>query len=1469
MPQPNPPVSVAERVDAACDRFEADWRAGKNPRVADYVAAAPESDREALRTALLAVEAELRGDAAENTSGSPTVARTASHTRPKAAAPLAPDPVPKRIDRFEIRGVLGAGAFGRVYRAFDPHLGRDVAIKVPLAGSLNSDAERERFLKEARTAATLRHTNVCPVYEVGEDAGTPFIVMACINGQSLAAVLKGRKEPLPGKQVALVARKLAVGLDAAHKRGIIHRDLKPANVMFDAERKEIVITDFGLARGPQGDAATASAAGGSGVDVTRTGALLGTPAYMSPEQARGDIRAVGPQSDTFALGVILYELLTGKRPFTGTVAEVLKKIVGVDPESPSRLRPDVDPRLEAICLRAMAKDPAARYGTMKELARELDAYLRGTTGPADSTRPADPRPDAAAASGSDGQKLAEVFTGPPGMLPRRLWWRRAVAAVGVLVLGVAVLIAALRRPEPPADPGPAAGPQPPESPSPAPPEPEPWTPLFNGKDLTGWTWHHGYTHQWRIEDGVLIGYGTSERLVLQRVEKFTDFALRVEYQLDPGRQSAVLLWPAVGRAVNIILGGPSPAGVEPPRGNESVLLGTGSLRFIRGEVASLDLMSCHTPAPERPPGEWNLMEITSAGGVLVVTVNGVEVNRKNAKDLPAFRDQVGRALTLGVGLEPDAGVRFRTIAVRKVTGPPPREPVSPPPGAWTRVLRTQRQVARWKSGEPVRLTQAGVELTQPGGIEIPVTGSDVAVRAKVKKLGGEDIRLTVRGHDGKGPTAIFDVPAGARMRTREEPVNPNTPPIPAPPPDPEGFTDVALVAVGNRVVLFFNGVPAGQVTDDRAVRAGTVSIQVTGQPFDTGRWLVQDLRVCVLDGTGLTPEAALRSDTPDWSAADWVVGAGGTVTVSVGGNELSVGPSGSLPAGPVTLTRVSLLGTSATDADLDRLKNLGGLRHVALDGGWVTDAGLARLAGLPLVSLDVAGPNVTDAGMGHVAAMTGLTALNLSWSEVGDGGLDRLAPLTRLTHLNLTGTRVTDAGAAGLARFKQLRELRLDGTRVTDAALVSLPTLPELERLSLADTGVTDDGVKVLARVRTLRTLELEGTKVTLAAVEELRKALPGCSITTSPPDPDRATAERVLGLGGRLILQVGDNPNVTVAKGNPLPPGPFRIRLLDLSRCAGVTDDVLAGLRVRELPEVVFMILNETAVTDAGLAYLRGAVRLEGVHLEGTGITGSGLVHLAVLPDLRSLVLHGCRRIDDESLRHVRGLTRLKLLAFAWTRVTDAGLSHLRTLTDLEQLHFAGAAVTGRGLADLKGLTRLRGIDARFTPADDAGLAASAALPALAELNLEGAGRITDGGLAVLRSHPTLRVLLLRSTSISDDAIPHLATLTGLTQLDLTDSRVTEAGRQKLREALPNCKVLPEPKPVPDPKAGAGPKSDTVPRNWFPGGAGIAACRGSSGRKECLPHPAVFTREPYDTRADRILGASVGWQPAPAIYGV
>ncbi|HEX5270136.1 MAG TPA: protein kinase, partial [Gemmataceae bacterium] len=280
-----------------------------------------------------------------------------------AKPPPPPAGEPGRVGRFQVRQRLGSGAFGTVYRAYDPQLDREVALKVPRAGLLDSPNRVERFLREARAAAQLRHPNIVPVYDAGQDGGRHYIAAAFIAGQALSAAVE--ENGIDCRRAATVVRALADAVGYAHTLGIVHRDIKPANVMLDEEDRPH-LTDFGLAARAE-----------EAEKLTQEGSVLGTPAYMAPEQAGGQQGEPRPASDQYSLGVLLYELLTGKTPFAGPTQVVLYNVLNSDPPPPRSLRPDIPLDLETICLKAMAKDPEDRYADCREFADDLGRWLDG------------------------------------------------------------------------------------------------------------------------------------------------------------------------------------------------------------------------------------------------------------------------------------------------------------------------------------------------------------------------------------------------------------------------------------------------------------------------------------------------------------------------------------------------------------------------------------------------------------------------------------------------------------------------------------------------------------------------------------------------------------------------------------------------------------------------------------------------------------------------------------------------------------------------------------------------------------------------------------------------------------------------------------------------------------------------------------------------------------------------------------
>ncbi|MFI5455750.1 MAG: protein kinase [Isosphaerales bacterium] len=275
---------------------------------------------------------------------------------------LARDPPP--IAGYRILGELGRGGMGVVYRAEQVSLGREVALKIVLAGAHAGWSERSRFRVEAETAARLKHPNIVSIYEVGEQDDVPYLALEFVDGGSLAQALA--KSPLAPGEAALLAETLARAMEHVHRHGIVHRDLKPANVLLTAEGVP-KIADFGLAKWldvPSGH--------------SQSGAILGTPNYMAPEQARGEAKLTGPATDVYALGAILYEMVAGRPPFrAATPQQTVQQLLTEDPLPPSRLQPQLSRDLETVCLKCLQKEPSRRYASAGALADDLRRFLDG------------------------------------------------------------------------------------------------------------------------------------------------------------------------------------------------------------------------------------------------------------------------------------------------------------------------------------------------------------------------------------------------------------------------------------------------------------------------------------------------------------------------------------------------------------------------------------------------------------------------------------------------------------------------------------------------------------------------------------------------------------------------------------------------------------------------------------------------------------------------------------------------------------------------------------------------------------------------------------------------------------------------------------------------------------------------------------------------------------------------------------
>jgi serine/threonine protein kinase/formylglycine-generating enzyme required for sulfatase activity len=414
----DPPRTLVHRAEGTCDRFEAAWKGGERPRIEDYLADVPEPERPDLLHDLILLEIDYRrlaGDPPrpeEYLARFPAlnrawIVRELSQAAPSAlsvAEDSAPDTFvsqsiseddlagpPPDVPGYKILEELGRGGMGVVYKARHKRLNRLVALKMVLIGAHAGAEQRVRFLAEGEVIAQLQHPHIVPIYEIGQHAGLPYFALEYQEGGSLDSKLQGA--PLPPPTAARLLELLARAIHAAHQRGIIHRDLKPANVLLvRSERPEAVllgndvsgratyepkITDFGLAKRLT-STVTPSSGEGWEAGLTESGAIVGTPSYMAPEQAGGRIREVGPPADIYALGALLYELLTGRPPFKApTVHETLTQVLSQEPVPPAQLQPQVPRDLETICLKCLQKDPAKRYASALALAEDLHRFQLG------------------------------------------------------------------------------------------------------------------------------------------------------------------------------------------------------------------------------------------------------------------------------------------------------------------------------------------------------------------------------------------------------------------------------------------------------------------------------------------------------------------------------------------------------------------------------------------------------------------------------------------------------------------------------------------------------------------------------------------------------------------------------------------------------------------------------------------------------------------------------------------------------------------------------------------------------------------------------------------------------------------------------------------------------------------------------------------------------------------------------------
>lgn len=967
------------------------------------------------------------------------------------------DPAParrQRFGRFEIIELLGKGAFGAVYRARDTQLGRVIALKIPRKGLLQSREERERFLREAKAAATLQHPNICPIHEAGELDGRQYMVMALIDGETLANVI-ARGRPLAERAATSVVRKLALALSEAHRKGVVHRDIKPGNIMID-RRGQPVLMDFGLARRYDANEPV----------LTASGDLVGTPAYMAPEQALSRHDEVGPATDVYALGVVLYELLTAHRPFEGDTRAVLGQIATAQPRPPSALRSGLDPRLDAICLKALSKNAAARFGSMREFAEALREYLKAADASQSGGFPSLDAPEFAQLVSGLNTQLATI-----AKRQRVVWWRWAAAPAAVVV---AILLGWLLVPRGPLvvtnvgiDPQLLADAS--------------LGFFLDGREITAK----------QAQEPMELAPGDHELLVKRQELLVKHYRFHVE----PPPVSAEATQTPVAEVELREVKEVAVVKVPPP--------------VARWDFDGAGAVESKAPASGDKPGNTRSapgvrgQAAAFSGSGDPMTGDDPQLHAKSALTLAAWVHPnsaraghvAGRWSTKGSYLLDwvDGVYSFRVaFPVGSATGTPVAIQSLGATGQWSHLVGVYdgAKLSLYMDGQLTasqelarsELLRRTVEFARRG--EIPTALQD---NSQPFELGGGGFQGLIDEVD------VWDVALSAEQVTK---LFESYPPAPSPQPSRSPAAgEVADGADADRRIAEWVISRGGSVIILRPECPPARFQSVIGLPRES----------FALYGVSLFDD--LSPTDEDLAQLDLVPN---LKNIAIG--SFSNGASGLLTeTGILKLLRTHPFledigldtrhgGLDLTDATLEAACQCPNVTSLSLWIPKLTDAGTAHLEKLAdhLINLSLPGSeNLTDASLPHISALRRLKTLNLNGRGFTDEGVAGLPQLLNLRTLWVWGTATGDPLAARLADSRQLYTLFLSYTDITDAGLKHIARITTLKILGIDGTAITDASVPHLKQLTGLKSLEVTHTKLTRAGVDALRASLPRCRIAS------------------------------------------------------------------------------------------------------------------------------------------------------------------------------------------------------------------------------------------------------------------------------------------------------------------------------------------------------------------------------------
>jgi len=1267
--------------------------------------------------------------------------------------------LPLRFGRYQVEKLLGKGAMGAVYLARDTQLDRLVALKIPKLSASAKGSEKllKRLKTEAMAAAQIDHPSVCPVFDSGDIDGIPFIAMQYVEGETLKDHLKNQAKT-PQEAVALISQ-LAEGLAEAHSRKIYHRDLKPENIKLN-RRGVPVIMDFGLAK----LAATLTADAGA----TQKGSILGSPAYMSPEQASGKVEEIDHRSDIYALGVMLYEMLTGTWPFSGSAIQVMGQKSVLEPPSPLTVKPELNPQLAAVCQKLIARKREDRYQTAQEVLAALALIDFGGALPAAGTQP----PFGSSTDAGITDFLKEIAVGSPKAVapkkaPAPLFGKdksgknkKKHLLIGGGILGVLALLA-------------------------------------------------GLVISFRTKEGTLVVTVNEPDAEVEVLNEAGEVEIKrkgdkgpITISVDPGKHRLKVQkdgfeffskdFEITSRGTRSITAKLVPLEDKPPV----------TARGWHGWPAD-------APPPAIPPfdaerakkhqDDWAAylkvpVEYTNSIGMKFILIPPGEFTMGST---PAEIEEILKAA-------PSNDIHWQEC--NKSEGPRHTVILTQPVYLGIHeVIQADYEKVLGKNPSHFAPTGAGKGAV-PGrdttGHPVEMVSWNDAAEFCAKLSQQEQLK-PFYFRDGETVTPLEGT--GYRLPREAE-------------------WEFACRAgtttkywIGETADKLLRTDWCGANSGGRTHAAGELSANPFGL-FDVHGNVCEWVQDCwgPTYYAEFTETPAIDPVGPSFAGALRVGRGNGWGALASGCRSANRCANSPAFRNPGIGFRVSLIAGAVSKGEATKpVTALNG--KPAAEFSKEFEASVTFLADLsPVWKTHMGNCFSTDGTIqGRKYVVQG---------KESPHGIFLHPPLEGFSEIVYTLNRAFEKFESGVAIPGQRARAALTFEVIgDDTVLWTSKPIQEFNQPQSCEVNVKK------VNTLTLR-VHCPGSDNYAHAVW-LEPRLFATGLPPPKWDVERSAAEWVLSLGGTVGIRV-ERQERGIAGGGTLPAENFVLERIDLRNksitgadlarlegltslhklfladcrvgdaglahlknltglselfvfSAGISDAGLAHLQ--DLTNLRFLgLFNNREVTDAGLPYLAKLMKLQHLDLNATGITSNGLEHVRKLSNLRDLNLMGTA-VNDDGMPFIEGLTNLRALHLQGSKIGDAGLARLKGLTNLRFLNLKGTLISDAGLAHLKGLTNLEQLALNATSISDAGLEHLETLPKLNNLEMCRT-KVSDEGLRHVARLTGLVVLGLDGSNVSDAGIDSLLTLRKLHYLHVNETRISAAGFARLKEAFPKA---------------------------------------------------------------------------------